>query len=147
MLFSLGALFSRMSALPLSSVARSARVMLLLLSPGNLALDDCWLLTEPDIMSSLSELHRVLLTEQLAELVEDVNPGLAPLLQQEGGAPGSVGQGGQARHEVSSRLLRLLELLGSGVGGHQEDGSDHQSGKESSGNVDQSVLDILTWRS
>ena len=30
---------------------------------------------------------------------------------------------------------------------HQEDGSDHQSGKESSGNVDQSVLDILTWRS
>ena len=88
----------------------------------------------------------MLLTEQLAELVEDVNPGLAPLLQQEGGAPGSVGQRGQARHQVS-RLLGLLELLGSGVGGHQEDGSDHQSGKESSGNVDQSVLDILTWRS
>ena len=74
-------------------------------------------------------MRSVLLTEQLAELIEDVNPGLAALLKQEGGAPGSVGQRGQARHEVSSRLLRLLELLGPGVGGDQEDGSDHQPGK------------------
>ena len=57
------------------------------------------------------------LTQEVTELVEDVETGGSSLLQQEGGAPGALGQGGEAGPQVARRLLGLLR---SSTGGEEE---------------------------
>lgn len=66
---------------------------------------------------------RLSLTQEVTELLEDVEAGRPSLLQEEGGAPGSLGQRAEARPQVSRRLLGLLRLLGpsSGDGEDRED--------------------------
>ena len=98
--------------------------MLLLLLPENLV--DCWLLMDPMTMIVISDKGRHYqkwdlspsLTQEVTELVEDVQAGRPSLLQQEGGAPGALGQRAEARPQVSRRLL---DLLGPSCGGAQED--------------------------
>ena len=48
---------------------------------------------------------RLSLTQEVTELLEDVEAGRPSLLQEEGGAPGSLGQRAEARPQVSRRLL------------------------------------------
>ena len=66
---------------------------------------------------------RLSLTQKVTELLEDVEAGRPSLLQEEGGAPGSLGQRAEARPQVSRRLLGLL-------GPSSGDGEDREDGVE-----------------